>query len=30
MFRLMLEYARILDDNRDSIGYTGDGSDIKG
>ncbi len=26
-FRLLLEYARIMDDNRDSIGYAGDGSE---
>ncbi|EWC48594.1 hypothetical protein DRE_01816 [Drechslerella stenobrocha 248] len=28
MLRLMLEYARIVDDNRDSIGYSGDGSEV--
>ncbi|KAI9742089.1 MAG: hypothetical protein M1834_000479 [Cirrosporium novae-zelandiae] len=28
MFRLMLEYARIVDDNRDRIGYSGDGSEM--
>ncbi|KPI38062.1 Beta-1,2-xylosyltransferase 1 [Cyphellophora attinorum] len=28
MFRLLLEYARICDDNRDRIGYSGDGSDM--
>lgn len=27
-FRLMLEYARILDDERDSIGYSGDGTEM--
>ena len=28
MFRLLLEYARVLDDNRDRIGYSGDGSEL--
>lgn len=28
MFRLLLEYARIIDDNRDRIGYSGDGSEL--
>lgn len=28
MFRLLLEYARIIDDNRDRIGYSGDGSEM--
>lgn len=28
MFRLLLEYGRIIDDNRDFIGYSGDGSDL--
>jgi len=28
MFRLLLEYARIIDDNRDRIGYAGDGSEM--
>lgn len=27
-FRLLLEYARISDDNRDRIGYSGDGSEL--
>lgn len=27
-FRLLLEYARIIDDNRDKIGYSGDGSEL--
>jgi hypothetical protein len=27
-FRLLLEYARIIDDNRDMIGYSGDGSEL--
>jgi hypothetical protein len=27
-FRLLLEYARIIDDNRDRIGYSGDGSEL--
>lgn len=26
--RLLLEYARLLDDNRDVIGYAGDGSEL--
>lgn len=30
MLRLMLEYARLLDDNRDTIGYAGDGREVKG
>ncbi|CAG8956614.1 hypothetical protein HYFRA_00011925 [Hymenoscyphus fraxineus] len=28
MFRLMIEYARVIDDNRDRIGYSGDGSEL--
>ncbi|RMZ75901.1 hypothetical protein DV738_g5197, partial [Chaetothyriales sp. CBS 135597] len=28
MFRLLLEYGRIIDDNRDYIGYSGDGSEL--
>ena len=28
MFRLLLEYGRIIDDNRDRIGYSGDGSEL--
>ncbi|KAF3904194.1 hypothetical protein AA313_de0210101 [Arthrobotrys entomopaga] len=28
MFRLMLEYARVVDDRRDEIGYSGDGSEV--
>ncbi|KAF3917978.1 hypothetical protein ABW21_db0201143 [Orbilia brochopaga] len=28
MLRLMLEYARVMDDNRDHIGYSGDGSEV--
>ena len=28
MFRLLLEYARIIDDNRAHIGYSGDGSEL--
>lgn len=28
MFRLLIEYARIVDDNRDRIGYSGDGSEL--
>lgn len=28
MFRLLLEYARIIDDNRERIGYSGDGSEM--
>lgn len=27
-FRLMLEYARVVDDNRDTLGYSGDGSEF--
>ena len=27
-FRLLLEYARLIDDNRDMIGYSGDGSEL--
>lgn len=27
-FRLLLEYGRIIDDNRDKIGYSGDGSEL--
>lgn len=27
-YRLMLEYGRLLDDNRDRIGYGGDGSEM--
>lgn len=27
-FRLLIEYARIIDDNRDTIGYSGDGSEL--
>ena len=27
-FRLLLEYARVLDDNRDRIGYGGDGTEL--
>ncbi|KKY19387.1 putative capsular associated [Phaeomoniella chlamydospora] len=27
-FRLLLEYGRIVDDNRDRIGYSGDGSEL--
>ncbi|KAK2861107.1 hypothetical protein FQN49_004542 [Arthroderma sp. PD_2] len=29
MFRLLLEYGRVIDDHRDSIGYHGDGSELK-
>ncbi|KAL7274547.1 hypothetical protein RUND412_002545 [Rhizina undulata] len=29
MYRLMLEYGRLLDDNRDKIGYGGDGSEVE-
>ncbi|EFE45062.1 capsular associated protein, putative [Trichophyton verrucosum HKI 0517] len=29
MYRLLLEYGRVIDDNRDSIGYHGDGSELK-
>jgi Glycosyl transferase family 90 len=28
MFRLLLEYGRIIDDNRNFIGYSGDGSEM--
>jgi hypothetical protein len=28
-FRLLIEYARIIDDNRDMIGYSDDGSDLE-
>lgn len=28
MFRLLLEYGRLIDDNRDYIGYSGDGSEL--
>ncbi|KAL9113159.1 MAG: hypothetical protein Q9227_002771 [Pyrenula ochraceoflavens] len=28
MFRLLLEYARVCDDNRERIGYSGDGSEL--
>jgi len=28
MFRLLLEYGRIIDDNRDRIGYSGDGTEL--
>ncbi|KHJ30343.1 putative capsule-associated protein cap1 [Erysiphe necator] len=28
LFRLLLEYGRLIDDNRDLIGYTGDGSEL--
>ncbi|EXJ84018.1 hypothetical protein A1O3_04685 [Capronia epimyces CBS 606.96] len=28
MFRLLLEYGRIIDDGRDYIGYSGDGSEL--
>lgn len=28
MFRLLLEYGRVMDDNRDRIGYAGDGSEL--
>lgn len=28
MYRLLLEYGRIIDDNRDRIGYSGDGSEL--
>jgi hypothetical protein len=27
-YRLLIEYARIIDDNRDRIGYSGDGSEL--
>lgn len=28
MFRLLLEYGRLIDDNRDHIGYSGDGTEL--
>ena len=28
MFRLLLEYGRVIDDNRDRIGYSGDGGEF--
>lgn len=28
MFRLLIEYGRVIDDNRDRIGYSGDGSEL--
>ncbi len=28
MFRLLIEYAQIIDDNRDRLGYSGDGSEL--
>lgn len=28
VFRLLLEYGRLIDDNRDDIGYSGDGSEL--
>ena len=28
MYRLLLEYARLSDDNRDHIGYSADGSEL--
>ena len=28
MFRLLIEYARVIDDNRDRIGYAGDGNEL--
>ena len=28
MFRLLLEFGRLIDDNRDHIGYSGDGSEM--
>ncbi|OBT88937.1 hypothetical protein VE02_02841 [Pseudogymnoascus sp. 03VT05] len=28
MYRLLLEYGRIIDDDRDNIGYAGDGSEV--
>ena len=28
MFRLLLEYGRVIDDNRDRIGYSDDGSEL--
>lgn len=30
LFRLLLEYARLIDDNRDFIGYAGNGSELAG
>jgi len=27
-YRLLTEYARIIDDNQDRIGYSGDGSEL--
>jgi hypothetical protein len=27
-YRLLLEYARLIDDNRDRIGYSQDGSEL--
>ncbi|KAJ5682247.1 hypothetical protein N7462_005412 [Penicillium macrosclerotiorum] len=29
LYLLLLEYARIIDDNRDTIGYSGDGSELE-
>jgi hypothetical protein len=28
MFRLLIEYGRVIDDNRDRIGYSEDGSEL--
>jgi hypothetical protein len=28
MFRLLIEYGRVIDDARDRIGYSGDGSEL--
>jgi hypothetical protein len=28
MYRLLLEYGRIIDDSRDRIGYSGDGTEV--
>ena len=28
MYRLLLEYGRLIDDNRDRIGYSGSGAEI--
>lgn len=28
MYRLLLEYGRLIDDHRDAIGYGGDGSEL--
>ena len=28
MFRLLIEYGRVIDDNRDWIGYSGDGTEL--